>query len=266
MKRKKHDDHVNHERWLVSYADFITLLFAFFVVMYALSLQDVAKIKAAAESIRQAFGAPPAPSAGAGNLPSHGASQGNGFTVNPFDAQNSAPPPVAATPGSGAPLGATPNTELRETKQALDEAMSADSELAHLKIDDKMQVFYDSRGLVVRLSAPDLFEQGQVEARRDYRSVLDRIAAVVGKTGRAVRIEGYTDVSENKTRGYASDWELSAARAAWVAQYWIARHHIDPSRLSVSGLSHFRPITGGKTELARGKNRRVEIVILDGVK
>lgn len=243
MKKKNHE-HTNLERWLVSYADFITLLFAFFVVMYALSMQNLSKVKAAAESIRKAFGGPAVVSGAGGDL--------RGETrVDPFD------PPAAA----GEPTG-----ELRKMKGELEEAASLETGSADFS--ERMQTLFDGRGLVVRLSAKDFFGRFETAVRPDFQPLLDRIGRVIARTRRPIRIEGYSDPGEaDHPPGFSSGWELSAARAAWVAKYWIARFALDPARIGVVGYAHYRPLTSDAkssgSEWEQGGNRRIEIVILD---
>jgi chemotaxis protein MotB len=255
--RKKHPEHVNLERWLVSYADFITLLFAFFVVMYALSMENISKVKAAAESIRKAFGVT---GGSVGTIDLRG--KAGGGVIAPFDAPGDAGGgrlhnmPAGKTNTAGDPDG-----ELQQMKELLEETISL--ELGVSDLSERMQMVYDSRGLVVRLAAKDFFEQDEIEVRPDLRPLLDRIGRVMSRTQRMIRIEGHTDPSEATPHGYPSDWELSSARAAWVAKYWIARFGIDPRRIGVAGYSHFRPLNEKGNEWARSKNRRIEIIILN---
>ncbi|MGZ3698211.1 MAG: OmpA/MotB family protein [Bdellovibrionota bacterium] len=105
-----------------------------------------------------------------------------------------------------------------------------------------------------------------MEVRQDLRPILERIGRIVSKTPRLVRIEGHSDRAEAASQnhpGFASDWELSAARAAWVAKYWIQRFDIEPARLGVAGYSHYRPLSESDDEWGKAKNRRVEIIILN---
>jgi chemotaxis protein MotB len=253
--RKKHPEHVNLERWLVSYADFITLLFAFFVIMYAISQADVSKFKKVSASIKAAFEA----SGPVGMINIEGRSGGS--TMNQFEM-----PEVSGGRALNLPAGKT-NTatdadgDLQKVKELLEESISL--ELGVTDLSDKVNMVYDSRGLVVRLAAKDFFDRGAVEVRPDLRPMLDRIGKVLSKTKRLIRIEGHTDKSEAHPDDYASDWELSAARAAWVVKYWIKRFALDPSHLSAAGMSHFRPLSNTDSEWGKAANRRVEIIILN---
>lgn len=253
--KKKHPDHVNLERWLVSYADFVTLLFATFVMLFAMSQTNSAKVAAVAASVRKAFGA-----AGPVGMIDMGGSSG-GDTANPFDTMDSPEGRIHNLPAGKTNTAADPDPELQEIKELLEESISL--ELGVTETSEKLQLEFDSRGLVVRLATKDFFDQGQVEARQDMRPILDRIGRLLARNKRLIRLEGHTDPSESATKDWPSDWELSAARSAWVAKYWIKRFDFDPKRLGVAGYSHFRTLSQGKEPWDRAQNRRVEILILN---
>jgi len=216
--KKKHGDHPNHERWLVSYADFITLLFAFFVVMYAISQADLAKFRKVSESLKKAFNEKVEPSGGmAVDQPAGGGAQ--------------------KTTAGGDP-------GIEELRDLLEEVSSG-----QLKLET------DSRGLVIRPAVNDLFAPGEVVVPEDLRPLLDTLGKVLATSTHLVRVEGFADAAEKATLSdYPSLWELSAARASWVARYWLRRFNIDPSRLSVAGYADQRPVRSG--------NRRIEILVL----
>src|SRR5262249_9421236 len=138
--RKKHPEHVNLERWLVSYADFITLLFAFFVIMYAISQADVSKFKQVAQSIRAAFSA-----AGPVGMVDLGGNAG-GNTANPFESEEVPGGRIINLPAGKTNTAADKDSELQETKELLEESISL--ELGVTDISDKVQMQFDSRGLV----------------------------------------------------------------------------------------------------------------------
>ena len=208
--RKKHPEHVNLERWLVSYADFITLLFAFFVIMYAISQADVSKFKKVSASIKAAFEA--AGPVGMVSLDS----RGGGDKLNDFENVEVPGGRIMNLPAGKTNTATDRDPELQETKELLEESISM--ELGVTDLSEKVQMQFDSRGLIVRLAAKDFFDQGDVEVRPDLRPMLDRIALVLAKTKRLIRVEGHTDPSEARPVGFASDWELSAGRAASVAR------------------------------------------------
>ncbi len=255
--KKKHPEHVNLERWLVSYADFITLLFAFFVVMYAISNQDKAKLKAAAESIKKAFG-----TAGPVGMINLGGRSG-GATANPFEHEEMPGGRVMNLPAGKTNTAADPDPGLQEVREILEESISL--ELGVTELSEKVQMVYDSRGLVVRLAAKDFFDAGEADVRIDLRPILDRIGRTLSTSRRLIRIEGHTDPAESDMAGYASGWELSAARASWVARFWTKRHDFDLKRVGVAGYSHYRPLTDSKTEWGKASNRRVEIIVLNNI-
>ncbi|MGZ3709771.1 MAG: flagellar motor protein MotB, partial [Bdellovibrionota bacterium] len=139
--RKKHPEHVNLERWLVSYADFITLLFAFFVILYATSKADMAKFKIVAASIRQAFAGP------AGMIDTGGSS--GGTTANPFEMEEIPGGHTINLPAGKTNTATDPDPELQSLKELLEESITL--ELGATDVSEKLQMQYDSRGLVVRL-------------------------------------------------------------------------------------------------------------------
>jgi chemotaxis protein MotB len=253
--RKKHPEHVNLERWLVSYADFITLLFAFFVIMYAISQADIAKFKKVSASMKAAFSS----SGPVGTIELEGASGGD--SPNTMDAPEAAGGRVQNLPAGKTHVSADPDPALQEMKDLLEESISLEMGVSDLS--EKVQMQFDSRGLVVRLAAKDFFGQGEADVREDLRPILDRMARVLVKSPRLIRIEGHADPSESKPKGFASDWELSAARAAWVAKYWLQRFGFDAKRLGIAGYGHYRPLSGNSSEWGKASNRRVEIIILN---
>jgi chemotaxis protein MotB len=240
----------------VSFADFMTLLFALFVVLYACSQADMAKMKKVASGIRQAFSSGPM-----GMIDVGGASGGN--TLNAFQSEDPAGGRVQDLPAGKANTAADPDPQLQEIRELLEEAISLD--LGATEISDQLQLQFDSRGLVVRIAAKDFFEENTVEVKQDLRPILDRIGRILSKTKRLIRLEGHTDLAESRPPGFPSDWELSSARAAWVAKYWMSRYDFDPARLAVAGYSHFRPLTEQTDRLSRAKNRRVEMIILNNL-
>jgi chemotaxis protein MotB len=253
--RKKHPEHVNLERWLVSYADFITLLFAFFVIMYAISQADISKFKKVSASIKAAFSA----AGPVGMIDLNGSSGGQ--TANPFETIEAPGGRTMNLPAGKTNTASDPDPEIQNIKELLEQTISMEVGVADVA--DKLSLMYDSRGLVLRLSAKDFFAKGDVDVRQDMQPVLDRIGRVLATTKKLVRVEGHTDASEANTPGYASDWELSAARAAWVVKYWVKRFGVDPSRFGAAGYGHYRPVTEKRDPFSQAKNRRVEIIILN---
>lgn len=236
MPRRRRAEHAaNHERWLVSYADLITLLFAFFVILYAISSADAQKLKAANESMKKAFGAE-----GAKRLS----------------------PAADAPPSVEAPSSALPkeSPQMKQIASQLESALSA--ELEKRGASEKIEVAVEDRGVVVRLSATDIYDSGAAFVRAAELPVLDEMARVLKPLKRRVRVEGHTDDLKTTSRDYPSNWELSTARAAWIVRYFIQRWEFDPLMLEASGYAEFHPLTDNASEQGRSRNRRIEVVVL----
>lgn len=247
--KKKHPEHVNLERWLVSYADFITLLFAFFVVMYAISQADLAKFKAVSQSIKQAFGSVDL-GGGAG-----------GESINILDTESPVGGRVMEMPTGKTHTASEPDPEVETLYEKLEETLSVDIGVSQTS--DQIKLEYDSKGLVVRLAVKGYYDQGSIKLPSDLLPLMDRIGAVLAKTDRLFRVEGHTDSTELKLSDYKNNWELSTARAAWITDYWIKRFEIDPKRVGVTGYGAHRPLAKGTDRWALGANRRIEIIILN---
>ncbi len=247
--KKKHPEHVNLERWLVSYADFITLLFAFFVVMYAMANQDKAKIKQIAESIRRASGAA-----------SSMTDLGSGKQVSLFDNPSSPLGQVIDTPVGRTNAKPEVNPELQKIAERIEESLSYQLQTTDLK--DMLRMVYDDRGLVIRFSANRLFKPGQANVDKEYLPIIDKIAAVIGQGTRIIRVEGHTDdVALPEDSKFDTNWELSTARATWIVRYMKAKFNISTARLSAAGFAEGQPLSTNQTEQGRALNRRVEIVV-----
>jgi chemotaxis protein MotB len=258
MARKRHSEHANHERWLVSYADFITLLFAFFVVMFAISQADLAKFRQVAESLRRAFKV----AGGPAMVDLQGTSGGK--TLNQFEEVEPQGGRVLDLPAGKANTASDPDPEVQDVHDLLEQSMSLDAGTADPN--DTIQMEYDSRGLIIRLAVKDVYVPGEVEVPEDLRPLLDSIGKVLTTGTHLIRIEGYADSQEKEVLGRAkfpSLWELSSARAAWLARFWMKRFSIDPSRIGVAGYADFRPLSSGASDSEHGRNRRVEIIVLN---
>lgn len=245
MRKRKHQQ-ANHDRWLVSYADFITLLFAFFVIMYAISSADAEKFKRLSESMQQQFGK--------GNAKPGGKSMGGGAGEGSGEAVK------GAAEGSCAIDTAQERRELTELGDQMEKSLGmafGGSDLA-----DKIEITFENRGLVVRLSAENFYAPGQASVRPEALPVLDRIVPLLKGTPRLIRIEGHTDNTKTSSADFASNWELSTARATWIVRHLIQKGGIDPVKLEAAGYAEFRPIDSNATEAGRTRNRRVEILVL----
>jgi len=256
--KKKHEEHVNLERWLVSYADFITMMFAFFVVLWATSRADAEKFAAVAQSLKTSFGASGAPY-GMIEL----AGSGGGNTLNPFETIEAPGGRIVNLPAGRTHVASDPEGEdgLQGIRDRLEDSISL--EMGTSSTSDQVQMQYDSRGLVLSLSAKDFFQPFEIEVRPDLRPLLDRVARVLATSKRLIRIEGHSDASEKRPDQYASSWELSAARAGWVARYWLERFDFDPKRIGIAGYAHYRPVADGSGDYDIASNRRIEIIVLN---
>jgi chemotaxis protein MotB len=254
-KRKHHEEeHENLERWLVSYADFITLLFAFFVTMYAISRVDEAKLGSAVESLQRALGSLipiQMPARDAGVLE---------FQPSPID-------PAAVTLVKATGEGTkTPETEqfekiAMEIQQEVAQILGAKENQKGTPL-DQIKYIIDKRGLTIRVPESFFFKSGQASIRPEILPVLDGVARSLEKIPNHIRIEGHTDSVPINTFLFPSNWELSTARATTIVRYFLAHYNFDPSRLSAAGFAEYRPIAPNHTPEGRMQNRRVDIVVL----
>jgi len=235
MSKKKHEEHENHERWLVSYADFITLLFAFFVVMYSVSAVNVGKFRTVSESIRAALN--PVVSTPQSSL---------AFNIG----QSRPSLKVPEVPGTKE----TPVRRLRELLRVMQPA--AQFALIHMleKIDGDIVI-----------SIPDqvLFNNGEAAIRTEALPFLQGLAAIMLELDRHVLVEGHTDNVPIRTAQFPSNWELSAARAVIVVRVLSELYGVPGTHLAASGYADTRPLTANLSPEQRAKNRRVEVIILE---
>ncbi|MGZ3692697.1 MAG: flagellar motor protein MotB [Bdellovibrionota bacterium] len=247
--KKKHPEHVNLERWLVSYADFITLLFAFFVVMYSIANQDKAKIKQITEAIERTF-----------RGPSTMIDAGQGNQVNVFSNPGSDYAQVIDTTVGRSNVTPEFTPELQKIAERVEESLSYQLTTTDLK--DTVQIIHDDRGLVIRFSASKIFRPLSDVVEKPYWPLLDKIATIVQTSDRVIRVEGHTDnLALPKNERFDTNWELSTARAIWIVRYLRAKFSIPIGRLSAAGFADGQPLAKNDTEEGRALNRRVEIVI-----
>jgi chemotaxis protein MotB len=234
----------NEERWLLTYADLITLLMAFFVVMYAMSKVDKDKFKSISMSLSTAFSNP---SLSPIELPMERTIDGQRTVIIPT-------PPK------------TDNTERRRQRaEKLKSQFEEMFKLQGLENDVTVKVSPDARNIMVRLPASLLFKPGSGVMERESEALVDKISSVVLKARKPVRIEGHTDNIPINNAQFQSNWQLSAVRAANVLMYMEQKYKLDPQLLSASGYGEYRPIAPNDTPDNRAKNRRVEFVIQDSI-
>lgn len=247
MSRKKHPEHVNHERWLVSYADFITLLFAFFVVLFAAGQSDKKKEIKLALAMQSAF-------------------QYNGI----FDQHSKTPPltddPTSAPSATPSPVMLPLPSAFKEDKVAQDHLKAQLEQVVHNQVALQqagatfVSVHDSNEGLVISLREAGFFNSGSAEVRPQSIETLNAIAAILPR--QAIRVEGHTDDIPIHTAQFATNWELSTARAADITRLLIAQHAVDPTEISATGFAEFRPVASNATEDGRQQNRRVDIILL----
>ncbi|HET6803886.1 MAG TPA: flagellar motor protein MotD, partial [Frateuria sp.] len=274
MKRKHHEDHVNHEAWAIPYADLMTLLLAFFVVMYAVSVVNEGKYRVMSESIVEAF-------------------NGSSHVIAPMPPEKARPhnidPAIAAPagqPGAAvAPIAVpiplrpapvrkvaerAPHETLRDTQAAEEAVRQANLTRIQNEVEKALQPLIDRKQVVVRRTAnwleveirtDILFPSGVAQLSRPADAVLGNLAGILAPFGNPLRIEGYTDDKPINTAVYPSNWELSAARAASVARLF-ADQGVSPNRMGIIGWGEFRPAADNATVEGRNRNRRVLVVIL----
>jgi chemotaxis protein MotB len=256
-RKKKHPEHVNHERWLVSYADFITLLFAFFVVMFAASNSDTKKAGQIAQAVQTAFhdlaiftpAGKVVPLYDQGGVPSNSQNVlGNAHSA--FDKAQIVTP--AGKPGEA-------TQAMKAIKNQLETMLKGELAKNTLRISE------DARGVTVSLAEAGFFGPGSAVINPDALSVVERIAATLRPLPYNLRVEGHTDNTPIHTAQFPSNWELSTSRATYLLQYLISSAKIPPQRLSAVGYGEYRPVASNETAEGRAANRRVDVVVLGSV-
>lgn len=245
-KNRKHEEPENHERWLVSYADFITLLFAFFVVLYATSNADIEKQKEFEDSVRINL-----------KLGMMGAGSGTGKDTNN---------PDAAILELNMPLGQFPQKSGAEEAQDyverfVDKNMSGDDKKKSIQ-----DIRHDAVGVRISLAAAAFFPEGAAKLKQSSLRALNQVAELLKKTNRRIIIEGHTDDVQISNVDFASNWELASQRATSVVRYFIKYQKMNPKRFAAISYADQKPIVANDTQANRAKNRRIEILIVTGDK
>jgi chemotaxis protein MotB len=275
-RRRKHEEHTNHEAWAIPYGDLITLLLAFFVVMYAISSVNEGKYRVLSDSLSTAFsGTPRAPApiqTGEPVLGPASAIQISRVTQAGLDAR--AQSMLDRVPLPSADAGAEVDSEaaarlaaaLAERQRRLDRiAAQVEQAMQPLILSEQLEVRRQNGFVEVEIRTDLLFASGSADLGRAAVTALEQLADVLRASPNPIRVEGHTDDRPIRTAAFPSNWELSAARAAGVVRVLSARG-VDPSRLAVLGLGEFRPVQPNTTAAGRLANRRVLLVILgDGV-
>ncbi len=249
MARKKpHAEHENHERWLVSYADFITLLFAFFVVMFATSQTDKAKAQQVSDSVKEAL------ENGGVKAVVH---EILGGTVDDKGKGN------AQMRGPGGAQKSTQKVDPNQIAELLPSMQFLTKELEHEIKDGKVQVHLEPRGLVISLREAAFFQSGDDGVTASAYGTLETISGLLGKLPNQVRLEGHTDSIPIHNSRFRSNWELSAARAIAMLDVLTGKYNLARARFAIAGYADTAPADSNDTEEGRAHNRRVDVVILN---
>ncbi|MGN6188329.1 MAG: flagellar motor protein MotB [Conexibacter sp.] len=258
-RRRRHTDgagHENEERWLLTYADMITLLLALFVVLFAISSVNVSKVKMLQQSLRDAFN---------GKVMDGGQAimqTANSVAVRTLDTQPRVIPstPTIGTPDSPAARAALAarreQDELQQLKRQLDAYAAAHG------FRSQVETAVTQRGLVVRLLTDNvLFDSGLAQIKPQGLPLLGEVGTLLGVDRvHPIVIEGHTDDVPIATSQYASNWELSTARASAVVR-WLIGRHLPARRFSAAGYADLHPLASNGTAAGRARNRRVEVVL-----
>jgi len=259
-RKKKPPEPENHERWLVSYADFITLLFAFFVVMFASSQSDAAKAQQVSDSVKKAleeggFTTLVASVLG-GTVGDVG--QGNAQQKGPGGAE------VARDDGDvqGLDAGDGEGGTLVELKPTMDFLLE---ELADEIAKGQMEITMQARGLVVSFREAAFFPSGEAIIAYEKMGSIQKVASVIRQLPNPVRMEGHTDSVPIHTARYPSNWELSSARSIAMLGLFSTRYGVPKENISIAAYADNAPVDTNDTPEGRARNRRVDIILLNKV-
>lgn len=234
MKKRKHEEHPNHERWLLSYSDFMTLLMILFVVLFAMSNVDKAKFKQLSDSLR--------------------VSMGGGKSI--VAKEDGVPITDDTKPIENDLTEKAEQAKMEDLKRQVDKYLEKNG----MKADVSTQV--DERGLVVSLNDTLFFDTGRAEVKLESQKKLIEIAKILNQLNNYMRVEGHTDNVPIRNDQFSSNWQLSCARASNVTELLINSANIPPQKLSAVGYGEYRPIADNSTEDGKAKNRRVNIIIV----
>ncbi len=242
-RKRRHEEHENTDRWLVSYADFITLLFAFFVVMYSMSSINEGKYRVLSDTMEEAFKTPPK-------------------SPDPIQIgeERKTLKTVESTIEEINLIGIKPtiSPQSRQLERISNELQQNLAPLVDKKL---VKITRDKLWVKVEMNNRILFASGSARLTERGYPILEELAEVVRNLPNHIDVEGHTDNRPIRTSIYPSNWELSAARAASVV-HLFTRNGVDPKRLSAIGYGQYRPVTDNATAQGRRSNRRVVMVIL----
>jgi len=260
MRRKRREEHVSHERWLVSYADFITLLFAFFVVLYSSSQVDKRKVGRLALAIQVAFQELGVFETSNTKIPLSNTEPMPFTTIQAVEnAQRTGDMQRFVQPTKGMLSVSASSGSLKDIQAELEKVLAPEIQERMVSVQARKE------GVVVSLREIGFYDSGSATIRNSAVGAVDRLANVVVPRRESLRIEGHTDNVPIHTSQFPSNWELSTSRASNLVELFIDRYHVMPTRLSAAGYAEFHPVDDNSTAMGRAHNRRVDIVILNPV-
>ena len=256
-RKKRHPEHVNHERWLVSYADFITLLFAFFVVLYSSSQVDKRKVGKLSLAIQVAFQQMGVFETSNTKLPLS--------TTEPMPFQDvqaienvvrSQDLQRFVQPARGTLSNALLPGDILDIQGEIEKALAPEIQRHVVELSSRRE------GLVISLREVGFFESGSATLRSSSQDAMDRLSTILKNRDELLRIEGHTDNVPIHTAQFHSNWELSTARATELIEMFIDRYQFSPARLAAAGYAEYHPVDSNSTAEGKAHNRRVDIVVL----
>ena len=267
-RRKKHEDHLNHEAWSIPYADLMTLLLAFFVVMYAISSLNEGKYRVMADALTTAFGGAPRTitQVQVGHQQLQGGGHDTPAVIRAPSMTGGAVSDPTRLPSMASQMTRPVSLRDREQLQRAERQLGQIAEkltraLAPLVNQGVITVRRTELWIEVEINSDILFPPGSATLDASARQTLGTLADVLQDVPNGVRVEGHTDDMPIATAQYPSNWELSAARAASVV-HLFADHGVQPQRLAMMGYGQFRPRESNALPEGRNRNRRVMVIIL----
>lgn len=230
MYEEEEQEHENHERWLLSYADFITLLMIFFIIMYAMSSIDKGKYEKLTTALNEAMG------------------------------DGSAIADTGSKMGGEVGNGLIENEKLKKVKENIDKYLKENN------LSDSVSTTIEKRGLVISFKDSLFFDSGKAEVRPEQVDKLIKISKIINQSmgiDNFIKVEGHTDSVPVHNNEYKSNWDLSVMRASNVAQILIDKADIEPDRLSATGYGEYRPKAENSTNEGKATNRRVDLLIMN---
>jgi chemotaxis protein MotB len=262
-KKKHQEEEGGNERWLVSYADFITLLFAFFTTLYAISTVDAQKMGKMVTSMRASFDSAVFDS-GSRTLSLSGGTGGTALESRDILPPGASSLQTLTIKGINGKKGKLGKLKTISGEKAMGQLKrTVESLLSPEILKGMVRLHIDSRGLVISLGETGVFDSGSDQLRSEGRALIDTLATSLVTLGNHIRIEGHTDNVPIHNVKFPSNWELSTARATAVISYLIMKFGSQPEGLSAAGYSEYRPVASNETEEGKARNRRVDIIILN---